>query len=898
MSKQPLFVAIGLSLIALLGYLALRPSSKQGPQSSVRTIASLRTQGIPAQSMPHASWLSEADPVGELRLEGQVIDDSDNPVAGAVVTINSVPRKEILTEEDGSFYFDKLPARRYTLIATSGKGFAGPIGARLGAYSDPIILRLQPSAKTEIQVVSAGTRTPIIGARVTVHGWNDRTGTLSDDKGISKIENIPYGSYRLSVSAPGFASFYNWLFITSATSRTKVELVKGAAVMGQVLTPMGEPAQGARVTYSNLGDFNGSSKGAQVALTDRDGKFRIFALAAGSYQFTGRHASFSPGDSPQVTLDGQTETSDIEIHLGQKTTIAGIVVNSSGAPVAAAVVNLGTPNGELLHKIITDKDGKFKVQALPQRKLYITARSESASSSLLSVDLTSTTEAIGLKLELVALGRIGGIVVDEEGEPIDGAQLEISQRDSKGAQKLHGIQQELTDTGGRFEFQGLSDGEHVIKARVPGPPATGITSQANTTLVTPGEEDVRIILKRSGAIVGKVAFTDGTVPAAFTIAQGSSKARAHPFTSDDGSFEITSLPPGEYTLTFRGASFEAKTISRIQVLPGLSKDIGTILVRPGMSISGQVVTTDGQGVAGAQVVGGHILIGSGTTTDMAGMAPGFGLATQTATTDDNGWFNLVGIGRGDITLIASHESIGRSSPKVFTGAIEPVSEVRLVLKDNGAIEGTVTRNGKPAGGQMINAQSKTAPLAMAVVRTQPDGKYRFDKLSPGRYSIGPVDGFGTFTLHTKAATIEAGKTTRLDIDIKEGTLSLEIIILTEEGTPTPSAAVVLTPALVETMKGNAMLAAIGDNAGSWTIAITGNGRSVHLTGLAPDDYSACALALPDDAAELMPALAYLARYGSFVTAHCKPVTLSRNQNNHTVKITTEAPSSSPDEDSN
>src|SRR5882724_2045976 len=75
--------------------------------------------------------LVDDDPRGELRLEGQVVDSDDHPVAGATVVLGANPPRTVTTEADGGFAFDALVGRPYTLVARAKQGIAGPVTARL-----------------------------------------------------------------------------------------------------------------------------------------------------------------------------------------------------------------------------------------------------------------------------------------------------------------------------------------------------------------------------------------------------------------------------------------------------------------------------------------------------------------------------------------------------------------------------------------------------------------------------------------------------------------------------------------------------------------------------------------------------------------------------------------------
>src|SRR4051794_6169481 len=66
-------------------------------------------------------WQLDVDAEGALRLEGQVVDDTGHGVAGAEVTLGSVPPRTAKAEADGTFSFDKLVGRTYTVAARAGE---------------------------------------------------------------------------------------------------------------------------------------------------------------------------------------------------------------------------------------------------------------------------------------------------------------------------------------------------------------------------------------------------------------------------------------------------------------------------------------------------------------------------------------------------------------------------------------------------------------------------------------------------------------------------------------------------------------------------------------------------------------------------------------------------------
>ena len=88
-----------------------------------------------------------------------------HPIGGAEVWLSSVPPSKKTSEGDGTFAFDKLVGREYTLAARAGELLGRLTGFKLTATSDPVVVRISAGAKVIVTVVS-GDDKPIEGAEV------------------------------------------------------------------------------------------------------------------------------------------------------------------------------------------------------------------------------------------------------------------------------------------------------------------------------------------------------------------------------------------------------------------------------------------------------------------------------------------------------------------------------------------------------------------------------------------------------------------------------------------------------------------------------------------------------------------------------------------------------------
>ncbi|HEX7704435.1 MAG TPA: carboxypeptidase regulatory-like domain-containing protein, partial [Kofleriaceae bacterium] len=121
-------------MIALLGVVAgvlfwkfhgSKPAAGSAPIAAKPVVPATAPSSAPSDT-PRAPGAHDDDPAGPVRLEGQVIDEKDQPVANAEVGIDANPPKTFVTDASGSFAFEGLIQRDYRLEARSDRGFAGP----------------------------------------------------------------------------------------------------------------------------------------------------------------------------------------------------------------------------------------------------------------------------------------------------------------------------------------------------------------------------------------------------------------------------------------------------------------------------------------------------------------------------------------------------------------------------------------------------------------------------------------------------------------------------------------------------------------------------------------------------------------------------------------------------
>jgi len=738
----------------------------------------------PKGPAPPMRFARDDDPAGPLRLEGQVLDENDQPVGGATVWLSSAPPRTGKTESDGGFAFDKLVGRTYSVAARAGDKVGGPVTYTLTATSDPVVVRLRAGAPLTVVVTAEADGDPVAGAQVEVRGLMTQTAS-TDAKGQAVLHGVDAGWIALSVTASGYAPLHQVASIEQGQHELHVVLQRGAAVSGRVVDDDGKPVAGAHVVARDVASFfqldDPKKDGAE---TDAEGRFTLAKVPAGSYRFVATDDTHAPGTSPPVTLDGMTRKDGIEIVLKPAATLSGRVVNADQTAAAYATVRVGPHDlGRMgpevagsMRQVVADQDGKFTLRGLPREALRVRAESDAAASKIVDVDLSGGAGPADLVLVLDVTGTIAGTVVDDTSQPVAEAQVTAAPDFLGGGGKLEdmalaGFSAATTDGGGRFALHGLPPGAYRLWAHRGGGGVQAFTREG--TPAKPGDTQVRIVLPAPGSIKGTIALDDGSPVKAAMIRVGWQPGVA----AQDGKFVLKDLSPGKYDLRFVGPEFAEFTKADVEVEAGKATDLGTITVKRGRRVTGTVVSGDGTPVAGARVTLGKFVISSGKETGkMAGASPEQ-MGMRIATTGDDGGFAIVGVGPAEATVVAEQDQMGRSDGVTIPPGTTDPQPIRLRLRGFGSLTGKVTSGGEPVASATILASDEGAGQQAIVVTSGADGAYLVDRIPEGKHRLNVMktSGFGAASTSAEV-TIVAGQRTTANIDMPVGDVTLTVQI--------------------------------------------------------------------------------------------------------------------------
>ncbi len=380
------------------------------------------------------------------------------------------------------------------------------------------------------------------------------------------------------------------------------------SLTGRVISSLdGSAIAGAELVF--LHDGTSSSVRSQA-----DGMFELRVSEEGRYVLAIASAEgflpFAPewGHSPIAFHARPTQRIDgALVHLQPTVEREVEVVDADEAPVAGATVDLlGADAGErtmapVQASYTTDAEGRARVAAWPGALVEASHPDHGRGRARLAGRRSTALVRIELgerAADDTSEESLGGVVVDERGGPIEGAQV-TAHRQQRG---LHPSGQGTTGPDGRFEIDGLDRGVHTLVATHPQHPRAYLRG-AQT-----GSFEARITMTGGASLTGRVVDDDGAPVPAFTIlarvARGALVRRTVANVSSydtDGQFELTGLSEGELELVATARGFPPSEPVPVTVRASGSVPV-TITLRRGGRIEGVVRSaSDGSPIQGATI---------------------------------------------------------------------------------------------------------------------------------------------------------------------------------------------------------------------------------------------------------------------------------------------------------
>lgn len=642
------------------------------------------------------------------RVEGRVVFPSGAPAVGVPVTVDM---QSVVTSRDGSFVVAGLSPGKHTASASSHH-HADPdsrqaVTVTWGQVVAGVRL-VTPELRVLAGVVVDDKGRPAPGEpvefRLREGSESFSTQVTSDVDGRFSFSRVPPGRLRVAAGDKGEPEYVDG-------SRTDLRLVAVStpvvSIHGRVFAPDGTPAAGGSIRIRRVQDGWTWSSGDNPIT---NGEFRYEEQGTGAYSvkvtaLTDRHGrpiAFLP--VRDQAFDPSSESPMVfRLEAGQ--TISGRVVDEAGHPVAAVGVSMLLDDSPLDDALFptwgerrssrTDAEGRFQFSGLPANDTTLSFRPPSQYATPEPVTVPAGTRDVSVVLS--ASGRIAGLVLSADGEPV--SDVSLAARALKNAEPSFDTR---SDKQGRFEFVGLNP---ALRYRIAAMThQRGDSDHLGTRVdnVAVGREDVSVRMRPAGRIQGRVVSEDGTpIPAHpnVRIRHGEELTQTHADRS--GAFHSNPLKPGVYHVSVQGEGEWGASVPIEVRVPGEAVEL--VLPR-GYPIRGQVVGLKELGFHAVALVDGKRV--AATAVDETGRFV-FSQSEQRTVTvfvhmDDDPRYGIVPRARGrtdvTVTLKTGNSIEGRiEGHKIETSTRVTATQAGKTLSARPKADGSFRILGLPEG---------------------------------------------------------------------------------------------------------------------------------------------------------------------------------------------------------
>jgi len=460
------------------------------------------------------------------RIRGRVIASaSGNVAAGAEVVLllpppkgqkgygDDLPVRRTAADASGMFSFDNLAPGRYRVWSNLGKLTSLKKDVRgevvilpeSGKAPEPVELRLAAGVAVTVRVKEKATGEPIANATVHLERTALRDDAVTGRDGVVQIQPLVASQWLIEVWAEGFAKASRRVDLENGSDAEEEFLLgRGGTLEGVVRDRSGKPLSGVWIGAS----VDDGEQQLDDARTGADGRYRLSHLPLG-FEI---QLEISGDDllAQDVTshLAGTKQTRNFTMQARPNGgSIAGVVVDQQGRPVAGAEVSNTGRSSDMVRETKTGPDGRFRLDDLFENNVgkEVFVRAKGSAPKRVTVRPGPRDQPGEVTINLEPGHRIKGRVADEKNGPLAGVQVCFSNLNHGNLDG--GIT--TTDDRGLFSFDSLPPGAPFAFDK------NGYSEINDRRLPLDSDQVVQVVMAPAGVIIGRVldATTDQPIRA-------------------------------------------------------------------------------------------------------------------------------------------------------------------------------------------------------------------------------------------------------------------------------------------------------------------------------------------------------------------------------------------------
>jgi Carboxypeptidase regulatory-like domain len=768
------------------------------------------------------------------------IDGSDHrPIKdGCAVLTNSAGAEfgQAVTNAKGQYTITGLDQGRYRLVGLGACGTTGDYAPRWYPHAASIkkaqvvdVRRGHRTSNVSVTLQKLGTVTgfvrfggrtgrPLHGICVNVFSpTNPEAGgfAVSRKNGSYVVDGLATGRYDVQAAA-GCGNNGNYApaqyphAVQVADGRTtsgiSLSMRAGGTLTGTITdAATAKPLSGICVSDAS-GDFavsgkNGSYKIDQLPAERTNVEFNGGCGNAGSYAPQYYDDQVAQEAARRVTVTAGHVTRRINAAMRPGATIAGLVTNPAGQPVARVCVAIEPPAylsepGPIGGDTVTNATGSYEESNLAPGDYAVaffsgclgpsnTARAQwfkgqpgQATAGL--VDAAAGAEVSGVDAAVSRGGAISGTVTSTAGSPID---FDCVTAFSRRTGQPSGFQS--NSGSGLYTISSLAPGRYTVVASdcylgsslSPSAYRSAVTVRAGATT-----KNIALTLPPGGTVAGRIVQASNGRPVRDACVEATSVSSAAAdlgfdgaaLTGRVGTYKITGLRAGSYRIEIYPscADINLRSITlphTVRVTPGTVRAGVNASLRAGGSIAGLIAGPAGAAEAGAcaeafELPGGLAAVGTAGAHGsyvLTGLTPGsYKVKFGDQTCSDN----APGLG----TQWYSGAAGSGSATVVTVTAGQTASAIDGSLPADGTISGSVTgTSASPLTGICISAVP-VVKTGLPVFTVSANGAYTLADIQPGRYRVEFQAGCGGVSVKTQWWQDAVSSTTAKIVNVRPG----------------------------------------------------------------------------------------------------------------------------------
>lgn len=561
--------------------------------------------------------------------------------------------------------------------------------------------------------------------------------------------------------------------------------------------------------------------------TDEEGTFSIKGLDPARYSLVFRKDGYMTKDYLVDVFPGKSSAVFVSISAfpitqdSSKGTVKGVLVAS--VDIAGAIVRVEG----LDIRETADSEGFFVLADVPAGRQKIVAEKiiKISRKTMASASVVQKATGKGMILMDVLPGKEWIAAITEAvvipGATVDVGSLTLAETGAiSGTASLQNLTDYTgvhvfipgtsfgawTDNGGKYIISYLPAGSYLLRIEKDGYQYEEISPITVESAKTTDLFSLELVLEK-GTVSGVVILADQsleTTPdySGIGLALRNGKVDSVGVTGVDGGFLISSIPPGNYSLTIAKVGYITQKVSDVEVVGGENSVISPVtLIRESGSISGRAIFDQGEDGDNSGI--SVSLSNSGGTT------------TFSASTNKKGKFSITGIPPGEYILTVSERGYSSSSQTVAVLAGQDTAAGKITLYSaTGTVEGTVTLQGQADHADIVVAVDGSSYQAVS----KSDGSYVITNVPPGMKTL-VASKHGFRSAEKKTVELSAGSSATADMTliIEEGMILVDVVwtienspyYINDDLTVEPGATLTIEPGVVVKIAGKKNLVAEG-----------------------------------------------------------------------------------------